>query len=84
MENEIRKIKGEFSDMNLQAEKSKRASYKRVFKPQPTQLSQISLTQSLFPEKKNSVRNISSLNSQVASQFSQTLAYGFGGQFNRP
>lgn len=46
--------------------------------------SQVSLTQSLFPSKKNSLKNITNHNHIGISDFCQTISSGFGLEWSRP
>ncbi len=59
-----------------------RKSSSKVFNK--AQNSQLSLTQSLFPSKKNSLKNITNQNSAGISDFYQTLSSGFGHEWGRP
>lgn len=45
---------------------------------------QVSLTQSLFTSKKNSMKNISNQSSLAVNDFCQTLTSGFGNSWVRP
>lgn len=59
----------------------RKSSTKLTSKPRN---SQISLTQSLFPSKKNSLKNITNNIGLCVNDFYQTLSFGFGNEWTRP
>lgn len=69
-------MKGNSSDLKENNVYGFRKSTTKML-PRPSN-TQVSLTQSLFPSKKSSLKNITNKNSLGISDFCQTLSSGFG------